>query len=96
MAGEELTELAVGNDSGICKAGFTGDSAPRAVFPAVALHPQGRLPPLRGAEADSHGPDCSRRPLRFPYYRTHGGRCPCCGGRACSLVSGSQRYLVFA
>ena len=30
MAGEEVAELVVGNDSGMCKAGFLGDDAARA------------------------------------------------------------------
>ena len=37
--------------------------------------------------------DCSRRPLRFHHCRTHGGRCPCCGGRAVSLVSDSHLFF---
>ena len=37
--------------------------------------------------------DCSRRPLRFTHCRTHGGRCPCCGGRAGSLVSVSHLFF---
>ena len=31
MAEEEVAELVVGNGSGMCKAGFAGDDAPRAV-----------------------------------------------------------------
>ena len=34
MAEEEVAELVVGNDSGLCKAGFAGDDALRAVFPS--------------------------------------------------------------
>ena len=46
LAGEELAELVVGNDSGMYKAGFLGDEAPRAV-PSDARHdgwygPEGR------------------------------------------------------
>ena len=32
MAEEELAELVVGNDSGMCNAGFLGDDAARAVL----------------------------------------------------------------
>ena len=32
MAEEEVAELIVGEDSGMCKAGFAGDDALRAVF----------------------------------------------------------------
>ena len=46
MAGEELAKLVVGDDSGMYKAGFPGDDAPRAV-PSDARHdgwnrPEGR------------------------------------------------------
>ena len=37
MAGEELAHHVVGNDSGMYKAGFAGDDAPRAV-PSDARH----------------------------------------------------------
>uniref|UniRef100_A0A671FR29 Actin gamma 1 n=1 Tax=Rhinolophus ferrumequinum TaxID=59479 RepID=A0A671FR29_RHIFE len=32
---EEITALVIDNDSGMCKAGFAGDDAPRAVFPSI-------------------------------------------------------------
>ena len=46
MAEEEMAELVVGNDGGMCKAGFPGDDATRAV-PSDARHdgrygPEGR------------------------------------------------------
>ena len=37
--------------------------------------------------------------MRFPYYCTHGGRCPCCAGLASTTLHIWQslvRYLVFA
>ena len=45
MAGEELAHHVVGNDSGMYKAGFAGDDAPRAV-PSDARH-DGRSGPER-------------------------------------------------
>ena len=32
---EEIAAVVIDNGSGMCKAGFAGDDAPRAVFPAV-------------------------------------------------------------
>ena len=36
---EELVSLVIDNGSGICKAGFAGDDAPRAVFPSLVGRP---------------------------------------------------------
>eukprot|EP00644_Phytophthora_capsici_P015384 jgi/Phyca11/17044/fgenesh1_pg.PHYCAscaffold_24_\ len=35
MAGEDVQALVVDNGSGMCKAGFAGDDAPRAAFPSI-------------------------------------------------------------
>ena len=35
MGDEDVTALVVDNGSGMCKAGFAGDDAPRAVFPSI-------------------------------------------------------------
>ena len=35
MCDDETTALVVDNGSGMCKAGFAGDDAPRAVFPSI-------------------------------------------------------------
>ncbi len=32
---EEVQALVIDNGSGMCKAGFAGDDAPRAVFPSI-------------------------------------------------------------
>eukprot|EP00644_Phytophthora_capsici_P015383 jgi/Phyca11/8024/fgenesh1_pm.PHYCAscaffold_24_\ len=37
MAGEDVQALVVDNGSGMCKAGFAGDDAPRAVFPSILV-----------------------------------------------------------
>jgi actin-related protein len=37
---EEVTALVVDNGSGMCKAGFAGDDAPRAVFPSIVGRPR--------------------------------------------------------
>ena len=38
--GEEVAALVVDNGSGMCKAGFAGDDAPRAVFPSIVGRPR--------------------------------------------------------
>jgi len=38
--GEEVQALVVDNGSGMCKAGFAGDDAPRAVFPSIVGRPK--------------------------------------------------------
>ena len=45
-ADAEVGALVIDNGSGMCKAGFAGDDAPRAVFPALVGRPkyQVRLP----------------------------------------------------
>jgi len=40
MADEEVQALVVDNGSGMCKAGFAGDDAPRAVFPSIVGRPK--------------------------------------------------------
>jgi len=40
MAEEDVQALVVDNGSGMCKAGFAGDDAPRAVFPSIVGRPK--------------------------------------------------------
>jgi len=40
MVDEEVQALVVDNGSGMCKAGFAGDDAPRAVFPSIVGRPK--------------------------------------------------------
>jgi len=40
MADEDVAALVVDNGSGMCKAGFGGDDAPRAVFPSIVGRPK--------------------------------------------------------
>ena len=37
---EEIQALVIDNGSGMCKAGFAGDDAPRAVFPSIVGRPK--------------------------------------------------------
>jgi actin len=38
--GDDVQALVVDNGSGMCKAGFAGDDAPRAVFPSIVGRPR--------------------------------------------------------
>ncbi|KIJ94685.1 hypothetical protein K443DRAFT_351143, partial [Laccaria amethystina LaAM-08-1] len=40
MAEEEIAAVVIDNGSGMCKAGFAGDDAPRAVFPSIVGRPR--------------------------------------------------------
>jgi len=40
MADDDVAGLVVDNGSGMCKAGFAGDDAPRAVFPSIVGRPR--------------------------------------------------------
>ena len=40
MCEEDVAALVVDNGSGMCKAGFAGDDAPRAVFPSIVGRPR--------------------------------------------------------
>jgi actin beta/gamma 1 len=40
MSDEDVAALVVDNGSGMCKAGFAGDDAPRAVFPSIVGRPK--------------------------------------------------------
>jgi actin beta/gamma 1 len=37
---EEVSAIVIDNGSGMCKAGFAGDDAPRAVFSSVVGRPE--------------------------------------------------------
>jgi len=54
MCDDEVTALVCDNGSGMCKAGFAGDDAPRAVFPSIVGRPRHQVrqfspPPRVGA-----------------------------------------------
>ena len=40
MCEDDIAALVVDNGSGMCKAGFAGDDAPRAVFPSIVGRPR--------------------------------------------------------
>lgn len=43
---EEIAALVIDNGSGMCKAGFAGDDAPRAVFPSIVGRPRPCMGPV--------------------------------------------------
>ena len=51
MCDEDAAALVVDNGSGMCKAGFAGDDAPRAVFPSVVGRPRHQVKNLRKLKA---------------------------------------------
>ncbi|KAL1766002.1 beta-actin, partial [Sigmodon hispidus] len=62
---DRIAALVVDNGSGICKAGFAGNDAPRAVFPSIVGHPrhQGR--------DGGHGPEGLLGGQRGPEQERH-------------------------
>jgi actin-related protein len=42
---DEISALVIDNGSGMCKAGFAGDDAPRAVFPSIVGRPRHQVGP---------------------------------------------------
>lgn len=55
MCEEETTALVCDNGSGLCKAGFAGDDAPRAVFPSIVGRPRHQVG-TRGCEGTPNHP----------------------------------------
>lgn len=43
---DDVSALVVDNGSGMCKAGFAGDDAPRAVFPSIVGRPRYQVFPF--------------------------------------------------
>jgi len=52
--GEEVLTLVIDNGSGMCKAGFAGDEAPRSVFPSIVGRPKYRQQLAGGSNKDAY------------------------------------------
>ncbi|MEJ1289220.1 hypothetical protein NN561_020260 [Cricetulus griseus] len=76
---EEIAALVIDNGSGMCKAGFAGDDAPRAVFPSIVGRPRHQVSGRGGAADPSLGLRCAQGGAdvtRFLLAGRHGGHGP--------------------
>lgn len=54
MCDDDVAALVVDNGSGMCKAGFAGDDAPRAVFPSIVGRPRHQVRHLKNKYSTLH------------------------------------------
>ena len=83
MCEEETTALVCDNGSGLCKAGFAGDDAPRAVFPSIVGRPRHQV--------RSCGPKALSSWEEALHCGIHGEPCVCVFVCVCVCVSSKVR-----
>ena len=69
MCDDDVAALVVDNGSGMCKAGFAGDDAPRAVFPSIVGRPRHQVN-LKGIARDVIGQMLNFHSIEYGHYLT--------------------------
>lgn len=96
MCDDDVAALVIDNGSGMCKAGFAGDDAPRAVFPSIVGRPRHQVSRLplsgRGGSLPPHPFYTSPVLCKMEVTLT---LCPFCLTLGCHGWYGSKRLICW-